>query len=265
MDEANLAGEQDVSSAGRLVTVGTGTCVPSLHRGGPCTLLEVQGFRCVVDLGLGSLHGLLRVGVRHVQVDAVLFTHHHPDHLAEVLSFLFAANYDPLPRQRPLRLAGAPGTMEALTQLAESQQGWLAAKRYPLEMTSLTIGEEFVLGPFQVRTSRVAHIETSIGYRFERGGRATVISGDTGPSASLVELASGADLLLAEASLAPGDSGDTHLTPHQAGTLAREAGVRRLVLHHLYPAVEETDPAGTAAAAFGGPVTVAEDGMEWEL
>lgn len=253
------------AGAGRLVTVGTGTCVPRLRRGGPCVLLEAGSFRCVVDLGLGALHGLLRAGVAHGAVDALLLTHHHPDHLAELLPFLFAATYGQPPRCRPLQIAGSPGSLAAVERLAESQEGWLDAKSYPRTTTPLRPGDELTLGPFRVRAGAVSHIDSSLAYRVQTGSTSVVISGDTGPTEFLEDLAGGANLLFLEASLAPGEEGDGHLTAEQAGTLARRAGAGHLVLVHLYPAADGADPGAEAAAAFGGPVTVAEDGMEWEF
>ncbi len=248
------------------MTVGTGTCVPRLRRGGPCVLLEAGGFRCVVDLGLGALHGLLRTGVAHGAVDALLLTHHHPDHLAELLPFLFAATYGQPPRHRPLQIAGSPGSLAAVERLAESQEGWLEARSYPRTTTPLRPGDELALGPLRVRAGAVSHIDSSLAYRVQTDSTSVVISGDTGPSASLEDLvARGADLLFLEASLAPGEEGDGHLTAAQAGALAHRAGAGHLVLVHLYPAADAADPGAAAAAAFGGPVTVAEDGMEWEF
>ena len=247
------------------MAVGTGTCVPRLRRGGPCVLLEAGGFRCAVDLGLGALHGLLRAGVAHGAVDALLLTHHHPDHLAELLPFLFAVNYGQPPRRRPLQIAGSPGTLAAVARLVESQEGWLDAKSYLQTTTPLCPGDELTLGPFRVRAGAVAHIDSSLAYRLETDFTRIVVSGDTGPAESLVELARGVDLLFLEASLAPGEECDGHLTAAQAGALARRAEAGHLVLVHLYPAADDADPGAVAAATFGGPVTIAEDGMEWGL
>lgn len=260
-----LAATSEVSRAGRLVAVGTGTCVPRLRRGGPCLLLEVSGYRCAVDLGLGALHGLLRAGVDPTTVDALLFTHHHPDHLAEVLSFLFAANYGWPPRRRPLQWVASSQTLKALDRLVASQDDWLAAKGYRRTVSPLRPGDTLSLGPLRVQAGAVRHLESSLAYRFEIPSGPVVITGDSGPTEALVELARGARVLFAEASLAPGEANDGHLTAAQAGALAHAAGVEQLVLVHLYPTADAAAPAAAAAARFGGSVTVAEDGMEWDV
>jgi ribonuclease BN (tRNA processing enzyme) len=87
-----------------------------------------------------------------------------------------------------------------------------------------------------------------------------VYTGDTGPDAALAAWARGCELLLAECSLPADRAIPLHLTPEQAGTLARAAGARRLVLTHFYPPVEAVDPAARAAGVFGGDVVAAADG-----
>src|SRR2546422_10003591 len=77
---------------------------------------------------------------------------------------------------------------------------------------------------------------------------------------SLARWASGAVLLLAECSLPKEMAMDIHLTPEQAGELARDAKARELGLTHFYPPVETSDPARAAAARFTGRVTGARRG-----
>jgi ribonuclease BN (tRNA processing enzyme) len=52
-----------------------------------------------------------------------------------------------------------------------------------------------------------------------------------------------------------------HLTPQEAGRLAAQAGVPRLILTHFYPPCDEVDVAGLAAREFAGEVLRAEDGL----
>ncbi|MDW7711031.1 MAG: MBL fold metallo-hydrolase [Deferrisomatales bacterium] len=249
----------------RVTAVGTGTCVPRRDRRGPCALVEARGTRVAVDLGLGSLHGLLEAGVEHRHLDAVLFTHLHADHVAELSSLLFAANYDEEPRERPLLLAGGPGFGDFLRGLSALFGTWLQPRAYRLEVRELVAGQTLSIGALVCRTGGVRHIPSSLAYRFELEERAAVISGDTGPSPELEELARGADLLLLEASTSGERPVPVHLSPAQAGELARSAAVGRLVLTHLYPSADRAGPGPAAAAAFGKEVLVARDGMTLEI
>ncbi|GAB4262943.1 MBL fold metallo-hydrolase [Deferrisoma sp.] len=249
----------------RIVTVGTGTCVPRLDRRGPCTLLEAGGYRVAVDLGLGALHGLLAAGVRHHNLDAVVFTHLHPDHTAELVALLFAAGYDEAPRTRPLTLVGGVGFERFVEALRGAYGDWLDPRGYPLEPRECAPGDQLSLGPWALRTGPARHHPSSLALRWELAGRSFVITGDTGPDRGLARFARGADLLVAEASLPEGAAFDRHLTARQAGDLAREARAGALVLHHLYPSADRADPGRHAAESFPGPVIVARDGMMvWE-
>jgi len=139
---------------------------------------------------------------------------------------------------------------------------------------------------------RVDHdpVRPAVGYRFDFGGRAVVVSGDTKKSASVVAHAKGADLLIHEALAAEftgraiegakrlgmtrlaklaGDIPGYHTTPREAGEVAAEAGVAHLVLTHLVPApsnfILRRAFKNGAGEAFGGEVTVGEDGMRFAL
>ncbi len=241
--------------------MGTGTGVPRADRRGPCTLIQAPGCRLVVDLGLGALHGLLRLGIGHRDVDAVVFTHLHPDHTAELVSFLFAARYDEDPRRRPLAVVGGPGTGRFLEALTGAYGRWIEPAGYGLSVHELEPGDAVQLGPWRLRAGRVAHTPSSVAWRAETPGFSLGLTGDTGPCPGLVRFLRGVDLLVAEASLPEGREFEYHLTARQAGDLAREARAGRLVLHHLYPSADAADPGRHAAEAFGGPVVVARDGM----
>ncbi|MBI5444973.1 MAG: MBL fold metallo-hydrolase [Deltaproteobacteria bacterium] len=245
--------------------IGTGTCVPRLDRRGPCTLVRGGGVAAAVDLGLGALHGLLGEGIRHADVDAVLLTHLHPDHVTELAPFLFAANYDEEPREKPLELVGGPGVAAFVAALAAAHGRWLEPKRYELRLHELRPGEELYLGELRCRTGAVRHIASSLAFRLELGGRSLVLSGDTGPSPELEEFARDADVLVLEASLPPAATMAEHLTARQAGELARAAGAGRLVLNHVYPSADRADAQRLAEAAFLASVWVARDGLRMEL
>ncbi len=133
-------------------------------------------------------------------------------------------------------------------------------------------------------------VKPAVGYRFDYKGRSIVISGDTSKSASLASAAKGADLLVHEAlqprlvkmmtagleakgqkSLAQitRDILNYHTTPEEAAEVAKEAGVRELVLSHIVPSIPSRFfyPAflGDASERFDGPIVMGEDGMMFSL
>jgi len=112
---------------------------------------------------------------------------------------------------------------------------------------------------------KTPHTDESLAYAVRDAGARLVYTGDTSPSDDLARWARGCDLLLAECSLPDTQGVAIHLTPTQAGALARAAGARRLVLTHFYPAMEGTDPASVAARAFGGEVIAASDGDRFTI
>ena len=56
-----------------------------------------------------------------------------------------------------------------------------------------------------------------------------------------------------------------HLTPSVVARIASEAGVRRVVLTHIYPAAEDMDLVTEVGRGFEGEIVVAEDGLEFEV
>lgn len=104
-----------------------------------------------------------------------------------------------------------------------------------------------------------------------RAGRKLVISGDTRPCRSLIEAARGADLLVHESTFSDDEQARAletrHSTAREAGRVAKEAGVQRLVLTHL-SSRHDTDPGRLLTQAreeFPGVAEVAYDGLCLEL
>jgi ribonuclease BN (tRNA processing enzyme) len=130
----------------------------------------------------------------------------------------------------------------------------------------------------------------SYAYRFDIGGRSIVFTGDTGPSPAVAALAKGADILVSETmaidevrgrleragqwqTMTPKERegwtahmSQEHITPEQAGEIARDAGVKTLVLSHFGgfgPPGDDFARFGIAAGkAFKGRIVVAKDLMQ---
>ncbi len=118
-----------------------------------------------------------------------------------------------------------------------------------------------------LRFGTATHPVPAVITRVEHAGRSLTYSGDTGPGGDLEAIAASSDVLLCEATLQGAPDRDRfphHLFASEAGTIARRAGVGRLVVTHVAPSLDPARSVAEAASEFGGPVELAEPGMEIE-
>ena len=250
-----------------LVTVGTGTVAPSAQRTAPCHWVSHGELRILLDCGAGALHRLAEFGLPWRQVTHVVLTHFHADHFGELPMLVFALRHAAEPRRKdPLVILGPPGTVRLVKALAQGFGAWLLDPGFPIGILDVRDGEPFPLNAeMSLDTCPVPHTPESVAVSLTAPEGRLVYTGDTGPSAELARWATGCDVLLAECSLPEAVGMDVHLTPEQAGDLAREAGARRLVLTHFSPSVEPADPARRAGGRFRGPIAVARDGDRFTI
>ncbi len=244
-----------------LTILGSGTIVPSLARWSPAHILRVGDKTVLIDLGPGTLRRMVEAGAGIPDIDAVSISHFHPDHIADFVPLIFASKYAPGScRTRDLTVVAPNGFGELYAGLIEVFGDWIVPQAYRLDIREAA-GQPIDLGPCSVTTAPVNHNPESIAMRFEGDGASFVYSGDTDRSDNLVALATGADLLLLECSFPDDMKVPGHLTPSEAGRLARDAGVSHLVLTHFYPPMENVDIVSVVGACFSGRITVAEDLM----
>ncbi|MGY1826175.1 MBL fold metallo-hydrolase [Blastococcus sp. SYSU DS0541] len=232
----------------RLTVVGCCGSGPGPDSPASCYLVEHDGFRLVIDLGNGSFGALQRVA-DPASVDAVFLSHLHADHCLDIAPFVVWHRYSGGPRG-PLVPLYAPVGAERRLALA-----------YDVDGDGLTDVFDFVpvgpgtfrLGPFDVDLARTAHPVETYAIRLTAGGRSLVYTGDTGPCERVVELARGADVLLAEAAHpdnAPEQPPGLHLTGRQAAQHAAAAGVGRLLLTHIPAWVDHIGQLFAASSVF---------------
>lgn len=246
----------------------------------------------VVDCGDGVARQLVIAGVPLPQLRSVFITHHHSDHNADYGNLILLAwtaglrtrvdTWGPQPLQQMTELFFDMNSSDINTRIADEGRPPLAPLVHVHELTE----SGSVMQDENVKvTAAVVHhppVTPAFAYRFDAADRSIVISGDTTLSKSLIELAEGADVLVHEALFVPGVDRmvarvpnapalrrsilSHHTSVEDAGRVAREAGVKMLVLSHLVPAddpeISEQMWIDAAREHFDGEVIVASDLLE---
>jgi len=247
----------------KLTVLGSGTCVPSIKRNAPGYLLEAAEFRALVDCGSGTLLQLEKAGRSYREIDAVFITHRHPDHFADLIplvqALLATPNYK---REKDIFIIAPEGFREYYNMTV----GSLLSGAILDFIRIVEIHNKLDLGPFHVLTAKTVHSQDSIAYRFEHNGKTVVFTGDADYDQGIIDLSKGADLLIADCSFPDEMKTKGHLCSRECGLIAEKAGVKKLVLSHIYPDdspdIERVTESGKT---FGGEIILAEDLMELEI
>ena len=249
--------------------LGSGTCVPSLKRGSCAVLLETDETKLLFDSGPGTMHRLLNAGIEIFDIDVIFYSHFHPDHIGELVPFIFATKYpDSNRRNKLLTITGGKGFIKFINGLKSVYGDWLDLPEGTL--CFLELGRNGLdcrqFASFSLETRPMNHREESLGYRItDSNGKSIVYSGDTDTNENLVLLAKGADLLICESAMPDTLKVPGHLTPSLAGDMAARAHVKKLVLTHLYPECDRFDLAAQCRKTYQGPLLIAEDLMRMEV
>ncbi|HEV8402354.1 MAG TPA: MBL fold metallo-hydrolase [Candidatus Limnocylindrales bacterium] len=245
----------------RLTVLGGAGGYPSAN--GACSgyLIEHDGFRLLVDPGYAIVPRLLGI-VSAATIDAVLVSHGHPDHVADL---------NPLLRARlmqddgPSRLP-AYALPDALSPVLALDQ--ITALKGACEVRAFEAGDAFSIGPFEIQSRPLPHSIPNAGARISAGGLSITYTGDAGPSDDLVELADRTDLLLAEAtyvdSVPAGNAGVLN-SALEVGRQAHRAKAARLMLTHLMPGTDHEASRTAAGRTFDDAIEVATPGTIVEL
>jgi len=248
----------------RVTFLGTGSAMPTGDRFQTGLLLaDPRGGAdpLLVDCGSGALHGLAETNVGYEGIETVLLTHHHIDHVSDLMALLKARW---LAGETDLEIVGPDGTEELVEGLLDVHE--YMAGRIDLSIRELGPGSDSVAG-YDVEAAETAHSMYCLAYRFETDDAVFTFSGDGEATEAVAELAEGSAVLAHDCSFPDGIDVDNHPTPSQLGGVLSGHEIGRVYLTHLYPHTDghHEDMTDSVESAFDGDVRVARDGLTVDL
>jgi ribonuclease BN (tRNA processing enzyme) len=233
----------------RLTVLGSSGGYPAPDNPNSGFLLEHAGRRLWIDAGTGTFAELQRYADFRA-VDALVLSHIHPDHCADVYPLFIAIRNGKDGGSFRLPLYAPPGTQEALGPLLLA--GGVAKLAEGFDFATIDSGDAVEVAGFQLSFLRTDHPAHTLAIRAECEGGTLTYSADTGPGVDLAPFARGSDLFVCEATYQEARQGaPVHLTARQAAETALRAGVRHLALTHVWPAFDPQISLAEARKAAG--------------
>lgn len=244
----------------RLTVLGSSGTYPSPSNPGSGYLVESGDTSIWLDAGPGTFARLM--GITDVDtLDGIVLSHAHPDHCTDIFSALHYFRHGPRSRGA-IPLVVPDGLLRRLT-------GFLGGSEAFLDTFAADVvgaGSSAQIGRLGLSFTVTNHPVPTLATRLDFEGRSIVYTADTGWSDEVVTLADGADVLVCEAALqgpAAGKPYTHHLTAEEAGQIAHQAGVRRLVLTHIPPHLDHGRSVAEAESTFGREVMLAVPGASF--
>lgn len=239
-------------------------------------MLETNGQKLLFDCGWGCLEGLLELGIDINEIDQIFISHSHADHLSELIPLLHSVfntgvYFPGKARKKDLIIHGYRGfknDYETLRKIMFPERG----EAYKIEIHEHSDDKENI-GGIEVETKEVNHVPQyfpSVAYRITSEEKSFTYPGDCNYNENIISLAQESDLLLIDCSI-PVQSFQkhgpfsSHLSPFEAGEIAKKAAVKTLVLFHLYDISTDEEIDKEVRKNFTGNLIIPSDGKQISL
>lgn len=255
----------------KLKVLGSGSCIVEQERTSSGYLLETDDMVLMIDTGTGTTDMLRRAEVRTDELDAIINTHRHPDHISDLVPIIQDKIVRSFQQGEPdIQLLGPEGHIDYLEsrvfhEMKEDIHEFEELFGFKVSIRELEDASN--IKDLEVEASEADHGPegfkcTSVKFSSDR---TVFFTGDTDYFEGLARNASGADMVVADCSKPDDEKVEGHMTPSECAKVARDSGADKLVLSHLYPEAEASDIKESASKFFDGDIVIAEDLMEIEV
>jgi len=283
-----------------LIVLSSGGPVPNADSFGTSYVVKTGGRNFLFDCGPATTAKLAKLGLSSLDFDQLFISHHHFDHTADLPAFLLTRWDHSVGKENRLQIFGPEPTVEMIERLIGPRGAfafdWSARVNHPLsqqmhslrggdlprphpehDVQNVTTGVIFDSNEVKVTAQRVEHVQPHLesnAYRIDSPEISIVFTGDARPCEHLVELATGADVLvtmcgnfqseLIRKGVEAGQIGSV-----AAGELAAESGVGHLVLAHMGPEISSKDGRIRAEQEireiYNGKITISDEMSTYPL
>lgn len=254
--------------------LGSGAALPTGNRRCAAQVLNINGFKLLVDCAEGTQDRIRQCHLRLQSINTIVISHLHGDHFFGMLGLLSTMQL--CGRTEPLTVVAPRGARQVVETTFELTGNHID---YPVEWNEMDFTEGvqrvFENNRCTIDAFPLVHSVPTYGFRITevpRGvgePRVYAYCCDTAYTEAILPHIAGADLLCLECTfadeLAELAATRLHLTAGQAGSLARQAGVRQLLLTHISARYKEPELLLTQAMTEFENIVVATDGMRLEV
>ncbi|WP_042455174.1 MBL fold metallo-hydrolase [Neobacillus dielmonensis] len=237
----------------KLTIIGPWGGYPKVNAASAGYLLEHEGFRLLIDCGSGVLAKLQNI-VQPEQLDAVIISHYHPDHIADIGVLQHA-------RLIQGYLGKDMDTLPVYGHQSDQQEFSKLSYKNIMKGIAYEPNQELRVGPFKVTFLKTDHPVPCYAMRFEAGGKAIVYTADSSFKEEFISFSQGAEVLVCECNFYANQNGKSagHMNSTDAGRFAREADVKQLILTHLPHYGNLTELLDEASKEYTGIIKLAEE------
>ena len=243
----------------KIILLGTGCPSVDPNRYGPSNLIYTNNTKILIDCGSGITQRLFQSGYQGSEIDYLLLTHLHSDHVVDFYQLIISSWHQY--RKKPWKIIGPLGTKKFINQIMDSWQDERnlrieyekreSINAFELEITEIETEGKIKLNDIDLEYFDVDHkpVQYAFGYNFINNGKKITISGDTRPCKNIEKYSINSDLLIhevfIEGEIVPINGMRSEETLHnvkayhtlstEVGKIAKKVQAKNLVLTHFVP------------------------------
>ena len=241
----------------QITLLGTGTCQLQLDKAASSMLVELDDLRFIFDMGRGITQRIAELEINQDDIEHIVFSHFHPDHISDLIPFLHAARWSRInPRTKDLHVYGPKGLQSFLDKVVDLF-GSLSfdSDTYKIIVHEIN-SEQFSIGVHIFYSSHLPPFNNR-GLKFTYKNKTYAFTGDS----NLHELEIG---FLKNVDLAIIDSG--HISDEEIINLAAATQAKTIICYHQYRELDEVQLNHSAKnKGYTGNLIVGQDRMKFRM